>query len=93
MWLDNDMNNALTARKNALMASINTATLVGTLLAIDSISPRTPDQSTARRLLIEEIEARHDVEDAMNAWSEDVTGEVSYVQALIAALPLAALAA
>lgn len=85
------MNNTLTARKNALMNSATTDTLVLSLLKIEGMK-RNADLSTARRLLIEELEARYpEVNAVMDAWAEEATSEFSYVETLVAALPLEAI--
>ena len=88
------MNAALTARKNAIMSSATSATLVASLLGIESMV-RDADLSTARRLLIEELEARYpEVNAAMDAWSMDLSDDApSYVEALVAALPMSAVSA
>lgn len=39
--------------------------------------------------VIDELETRYDVEDAMNAWADDLDSGLSYEEALLAALPKA----
>jgi hypothetical protein len=83
----------LTARKNNLMASATTPTLVVTLLRIEGTFPRTADLTHARRMVIEELEARFpEVAPAMDEWSNDLDTDITYAEALIAALPAEALA-
>jgi NO-binding membrane sensor protein with MHYT domain len=41
-----------------------------------------------RLAVIEEVESRYDVEASMEAWAADAGDEVTYVEALVAALPL-----
>lgn len=41
-----------------------------------------------RLAVIEELESRYDVEASMEAWAADAGDDVTYVEALVAALPV-----
>lgn len=78
-----------------LLASQSTAVLAASLLAFEpKVEARTltAEERQARAWIIDAIEARHDVEAAMNAWADDVDSDATYAEALIAALPIQALA-
>lgn len=82
------------------LAATTTRILVDSLLLMEVTrveSTLTEDERIARAWIIEELERRFDVEAAMNAWADDTDasdfGEKSYVQALIAALPVEAMSA
>lgn len=81
--------------RNAAAALLNeqsTSELVAALLVIDAAT-KTPDTRRARLWLIETIEARYpEVNAAMDAWAADADTELTYVEALVAALPLSAVA-
>jgi hypothetical protein len=77
----------------AVLAGQTTAELVAALLVADAVT-KTPETRQARMWIIEAIEARYpEVNADMDAWAADVETELTYVEALIAALPVAAVAA
>ena len=94
MWLDTDMttNDIRTAAANVL-AGQTTAELVAALLVADAAT-KTPETRQARIWIIDAIEARYpEVNAAMDAWAADDDTDLTYVEALIAALPLSAVTA
>lgn len=85
------MSSNLTARKNAALANATSATLIEALLQLESIPQRTPDQRMARVWLLEELEARYPhVEATMNEWADNPDPHSTYVETLLAALPIEA---
>lgn len=74
-----------------LLATVPTSDLIAALLLIDAKPELTIDERLAKVWTIEEVERRFDVEAAMNAWADEVS-ELSYVEALLIALPTEALA-
>jgi hypothetical protein len=85
----NDIRNAAAA----VLAGQTTSELVAALLIVDAAT-KTPETRQARRWIIEAIEARHPEVDAkMDAWAADDDTDLTYVEALIAALPLSAVTA
>lgn len=86
------MNNTAAAN---LIATQSTPALVLALLALEpKVAARTlsPEERIARAWMIEAIEARHDVAAAMDAWADEDDYGMTYVEALLAALPMEAVA-
>lgn len=82
----------LRARTAALLAATPDRYLVEALLDLEGKEARSADEDQARAWLLEEIEGRYPaVGAAMDAWSEDIESDLTYVEALIVALPEAAL--
>jgi hypothetical protein len=85
----NDIHNAAAA----VLAGQTTSKLVAALLIVDAAT-KTPETRQSRLWIIEAIEARHPEVDAkMDAWAADDDTDLTYVEALIAALPLSAVTA
>lgn len=78
----------------ALIADAPTATLVDMLRLLDELErPRGAAERRTEALISGELERRYPVvTDALNAWTHDLESELSYSDALIAALPAEALA-
>lgn len=77
-----------------LLAATPTSSLIQSLLVLDAIDKSTADQTLARVWIIEELERRYpQVDAAMNAWAdEDYDCGATYVEALLAAMPVEAFA-
>ena len=89
------MTNTATATRTAaaeLLAGTPTRNLIEALLILDAASTLTTDQRLAKAWTCEEIERRYDVEAAMDAWADVDDHGMTYVEALIAALPIEAVA-
>ena len=96
LWLcvphNEDMSNAVTALKNtaaATFATMTTPNLIAMMVA------NTGTDATDRMVsawIAEEVESRYDVAEAMDAWADDIDTEMTYTEALIAALPAEAVA-
>lgn len=84
----------LIRRRQALFARTGTPALVASAMMLDALTGRTAEERLTRAWICEELERRHpEIGPAMEAWAEDVDSPLSQVEALIAALPVSAVAA
>jgi hypothetical protein len=89
--------NTTTARDKMrrLIAGQPDRTLVETMLTVDHTmnglqrgSDEWRAQYVVRLAVIEELESRYDVDAAMERWADEATGDTTYVEALLVALPV-----
>lgn len=83
MLLDTYMTNTAAT----ITAAADTDTLIGALLLLNEKPALTHEERLAQAWMYEAIEARFDVKDAMDAWADDLDTDLSYTEALLAALP------
>ena len=92
--------NKAKAKMRRMIAGQDDVQLVTVLLATDATMNAMPvrggDEWRAhyivRLAVIEEVESRYDVDDAMEAWAADDDNDATYVEALLAALPVEVMA-
>lgn len=87
------MNSTADTARN-MIRSQGTATLIATLLHADAqVAEGVRGSAVVRSWLLEELEGRYpEVTAAMDAWSDDLETEATYVEMLLASLPASALA-
>lgn len=77
-----------------LLNRTSTATLITSALMLDAIQNPTEEQRLVKSWTCGELEQRHpEVTAALEAWAEDLDTSASYVETLVAALPMTAVAA
>lgn len=88
------MSNRTSTARTALVNHVtsgSTATLATCLLRLDN-GPSTEVTRTAAAAVVEELANRHpEVVTALDAWSLDLDTDLSLAEAVVAALPMAAL--
>ena len=85
-------------KANGIVAKSTTAQLATMLLATEQMRSNVERGSEAWQAyqrtflwIADEIERRHEVNEAMEAWAADLDTEMTYAEALIAALPVSVL--
>lgn len=71
-----------------LLASVDSSTLLTSLLTLDALETPTSDERMAKAWVCDELERRYPAVNAATlAWADDLETDLTYVQALVAALP------
>lgn len=90
-----DMETTATTARTAsleLLSGQTTQALLLALLAIDTKAVKTAEERMSAAWICEAIEVRYDVEAAMDAWADEDDHGMTYAEALLAALPMEAVA-
>ncbi len=81
-------------RAHAMLTTAPDRYVVAALLELEGREARTDDEDVARSWLLDEIERRYPlVRGALDAWAADLDLDLTYVEALLEALPAAKSAA
>ena len=71
----------------AHLATVPTVAILATLVELDATETLTREETVAIHWMLQTIEERYNVAEAMDAWAMDLATELTYVETLIQALP------